>query len=163
MPWLELADGLEHRALTRDILPCQELTQRVKVRPDGKITVPLVNDVLVAGLTTNQVRDKIATALGTFIREPHVTVIVEAIQSYRVYFLGEIQRQGALNFYRPTRLLQGIAAAGGLTQYAEKEVVLLREVRGEEKRISVDYKRLLAGVETEQNVYLLAGDTVLVR
>ncbi len=138
-----------------------ELTVTVKVRPDGKITVPLINDVGVAGLTTEQARLEILEALARYIREPMVTVIVEEINSYRVYFLGEIQNQGALQFFRPTRLLQGIAAAGGMTEFAKKEITLLREENGAEKRMRIDYKRLIAGDASQKNFYLKAGDTLV--
>ena len=135
-----------------------DLSLSVKVRPDGKITVPLVNDIDVVGMTSSQVRDVIAKELARYIREPSVTVIVEAIRSYRIYFIGELRRQGALNFYQPTRLLQGIAAAGGKTDYANK-IVILREENGEEKRIELDYKKVANG--TDENIHLRPGDTVI--
>jgi polysaccharide export outer membrane protein len=138
-----------------------DLSGRFRVRPDGKITVPLVRDIEVAGATTEEVRERIVAALTRYIREPNVTVIVEAINSYRVYFLGEIGRQGALQFYRPTRILQGIAAAGGLTEFAKKEITLIREENGTEKRVSIDYKRLIGGDPAEENFFLLPGDTLI--
>jgi polysaccharide export outer membrane protein len=138
----------------------KDLSIGVKVRPDGKITVPLVNDVLVAGLTTDEVRDKITAALGEYIREPNVTVIVDRILSYRIYFLGEVKRQGVLNFYQPTRLLQGIAAASGATEFAGK-VVILRAGPSGETRTVFEYKKLLAG--THENIVLQPGDTVIVK
>jgi len=138
-----------------------DLSGRFRVRPDGKITVPLVRDVEVADLSTEEIRAKITTALTQFIREPNVTVIVEAINSYRVYFLGEINRQGALQFYRPTRIIQGIAAAGGLTEFAKKELTLIREENGAEKRFTIDYKRLINGDPGQENIYLEPGDTLI--
>jgi polysaccharide export outer membrane protein len=138
-----------------------ELGQTSKVRPDGKITLPLINDVKVAGLTPDEVRVKIGEALATYVRDPSVTVIVDQINSFRVYFLGEVNLQGAIQFYRPTRILQGIATAGGPTEFAKKEVILLREAEGSEKRIVVDYKRLLSGDVKQENFYLRPGDTLL--
>jgi polysaccharide export outer membrane protein len=138
-----------------------DLTVHVRVRPDGKITVPLVNDVAVVGLSTDQIRQRIRDGLATFIRDPNVTVMVEEINSFRVYFVGEVERQGALQFYRPTRLLQGIASAGGLTEYAKKEIILLREDQGIEKKIRIDYKRLISSENAEDNLYLKPGDTLL--
>lgn len=134
----------------------------VRVRPDGKITVPLVNDVRVEGLSTEAVRREIAERLSGFLREPNVTVIVEEINSFRVYVLGEVARQGPINFNRPTRLLQAISAAGGLTQFSKKEVTLLRDEDGVERRIRIDYRRLLAGDPAQSNLYLKPGDTILV-
>jgi len=140
-----------------------DLSVRVIVRPDGKITVPLVNDLEVVSLTTDQIRERIATALAKFVREPAVSVIVEQINSYRLYFIGEVNKQGAMNFFRPIRLLQAIAAAGGPTQFASKEIVLLREENGVERRVVINYKRLIAGEPGEENIYLQAGDTLLFR
>jgi polysaccharide export outer membrane protein len=138
-----------------------DLTLTVRVRPDGKITVPLVNDVMVAGLTPTQVRDQVSERLSVYIRDPAVTVIVEEINSYRVYFLGEVQRQGALQFYRPTTLLQGVAAAGGLTEFAKKEITLIREESGTKKWFKIDYKRLVAGDPSQPDLNLEPGDTVI--
>jgi len=140
-----------------------DLSVEVQVRPDGFITVPLVNEVSVVGKSPEQVRRAVSTALAKYIREPLVTVIVEEINSYRVYFLGEINDQGVLNFYRPTTLLQGVAAAGGLTEFAKKEITLLRIKSGKERRINIDYKKLLAGDGSAENIYLEAGDTLLFR
>jgi polysaccharide export outer membrane protein len=138
-----------------------ELSGRFRVRPDGKITVPLVQDIAVAGLTTEEVRVKVRDALTKYIRDPNVTVIVETINSYRVYFLGEINRQGPVQFYRPTRIIQGIAAAGGLTQFAKKEITLIREEGGVEQRLGIDYKRLVGNDPAQENFYLEPGDTLI--
>jgi polysaccharide export outer membrane protein len=138
-----------------------DLSLTVKVRPDGRITLPLIHDVAVAGQTPERLRAEIADRLGKFLHEPNVTVIVEQNNSFRVYFLGEIANQGALLFYRPTRLLQGIASAGGLTDFAKKEITLLREQGGVEKRLSIDYKRLFSGDSAQENIYLQPGDTLL--
>lgn len=137
-----------------------DLTLKVKVRPDGKITLPLVNDIRVVGLTTDQVRAKVAEALQSYVRDPNVTVIIDAILSYRVFFIGEVRRQGALNFYQPIRLIQGLAAAGGVSEFGN-QVIVLREVSGRETRNEYDFKKLLAGAH--ENVILLPGDTVIVK
>lgn len=139
-----------------------DLDLSVRVRPDGKVTIPLVNDISVVGLTAEEIRLELRERLSNYIRDPNVTVIVEEINSFRVYILGEVNRQGVLNFTRPTRLLQALAAAGGLTQYSRKEIVLLREQDGVEQRIRIDYKRLLNGDSTQQNLYLKPGDVLLV-
>jgi len=138
-----------------------DLSQTIQVRPDGVITLPLINDVRVEGLTPAQVRQKIAEALRDFVRDPSVTVIVEQINSYQVFFLGEVRSQGRIQFYRPVRLIQAIATAGGLTEFARKEIVLLREEYGVEKRISIDYKKLINGDPSQENIILKSGDTLL--
>jgi polysaccharide export outer membrane protein len=138
-----------------------QLTLDVVVRPDGKITVPLVNDVAVAGRTPEEIRGTLRSKLSDFIREPQVTVIVTDIQSYRVYFLGEVLDQGVQTFGRPVRLLQAIASAGGLTEFAKKNITLVREIDGIEKRIEIDYKKLLEGQPSQENLYLEPGDVLL--
>ena len=138
------------------------LTQEaLKVRPDGAITMPLVNDIRVVGLTPMQIRDLLAEKLAQFVRDPNVTVIVVEINSFRIYFLGEVTLQGAQTFSRPPRLLQAIAAAGGLTQFAKKEVVLLRQEGGTETRHAINYKLLVAGDPRQENVWLRPGDTLI--
>ena len=140
----------------------RDLSVSVKVRPDGKITLPLVNDVLVKDLTADQVRQLLATRLAGFIKDPNVSVAVAEINSFRVYVLGEVNRQGPINLFRSTRLLQVIASAGGLTQFSKKELTVLRDEGGVERRIRVDYKKLIAGDASEVNLYLRPGDTVVV-
>ena len=114
-------------------------------------------------MTPLEVRDLLNKELTVYVRDPNVTVIVDQINSFRVYFIGEINGQGAYNFYRPTRLLQAVAAAGGPTEFAKKEISLLREEDGVEKRTRVDYKRLLAGDPAHENFFLRPGDTLLFR
>lgn len=138
-----------------------ELTMSVKVRPDGNISMPLINEVKVQGLTPEQVRRRITELMRDYVRDPNVTVIVEEINSFRVYFLGEVQTQGPIQFYRPTRLLQGLSTAGGLTEFSKKEITVLREEFGIEKRIEVNYRKLWSGEPGDYNIYLRPGDTVL--
>jgi len=138
-----------------------ELSRPVKVRPDGRITVPLVDDLHVVGMTPIAVKELIRDRLAEFIRDPNVTVIVDQINSFRVYFVGEVNMQGAKNFTHPPRLLQAIAAAGGLSQFSKKEVVLLRQRAGVETRIIVNYKRLVAGDPGQENLFLEPGDTLI--
>jgi polysaccharide export outer membrane protein len=133
----------------------------LRVRPDGKITVPLAGDIHVVGRKPQVVGQTIGQKLAQFIKEPNVTVIVEEINSFRVYFLGEVNVQGAISFAKPTRLLQGIAAAGGLTQFAKNEVILLRQEGAAEKRVTINYKLLLAGDPRQDNMYLEPGDTLI--
>ncbi len=134
----------------------------LRVRPDGKITFPLANDIRVEGLTPDQVRREITTRLSGFLKDPNVTVIVEQMSTFRVYVLGEVNTQGILSLYRPARLLHALAAAGGVSPYSKKEIVVIREKLGVEQRIQVDYKRLVAGDPTQENLHLQPGDTILV-
>jgi len=162
-----LAPGADYRIGIEDVLRVTvwgepNLDTRVRVRPDGKISLPLTNEIVVEGLTPEEIRREVATRLAKLIRDPTVSVIVEEINSFRVYVLGEVAHQGAMTFSRPIRLLQALASAGGLTPYSKKEIVLLRDVGGTEQRLRIDYARLLAGHPGTANLYLRPGDTILV-
>ncbi len=140
----------------------KDLSVSVKVRPDGKITLPLVNDVQVRDLTPDQVRQLVATRLAGFIKDPNVSVTVDEINSFRVFVIGEVNKQGPVNFTRPTRLLQALAAAGGFTQFSKKRVTLIREVGETETRVRIDYRKLVSSNGSQENVYLKPGDTLVV-
>jgi polysaccharide export outer membrane protein len=162
-----LAPGADYRIGIEDVLRVTvwgepNLDTRVRVRPDGKISLPLTNEIVVEGLTPDEIRREVASRLARLIRDPTVSVIVEEINSFRVYVLGEVAHQGAMTFSRPIRLLQALATAGGLTPYSKKEIVLLRDVNGTEQRLRIDYSRLLAGHPGTANLYLRPGDTILV-
>ena len=137
-----------------------ELSYSLTVRPDGKVSLPLINDVSVAGLTPEQVRVGLEQRYAKFLREPAVTVIVEQFNSFRIYLLGEVNTQGIQAFKTPTRLLQALAAAGGLTKFAKNRITILRVIGGVEKRIYADYKRLTQA--QQENLMLEAGDVILV-
>ena len=139
-----------------------DLSKTVSVRPDGKITFPLVGDIQAAGRTARQITDDLTKALTRFIKEPVVTVVVEEINSFKVFVMGEVATQGALNLRRRTRLLEAIALAGGLTTYADKSnVVLMRYEEGKETRTRIDYRKVVSGEKPELNVFLKPGDTIL--
>ena len=137
-----------------------ELNYSLTVRPDGKVSLPLINDVSVAGLTPEQVRTGLEQRYAEFLRDPAVTVIVEQINSFRVYLLGEVNLQGVQAFKTPTRLLQALATAGGLTRFAKNRITILRVIGGVEKRIEADYKRLIQA--QQENLRLEPGDVILV-
>ena len=140
-----------------------ELGKLVVIRPDGKITFPLVGDVQAAGRTPRQLADDLTKSIARFIKEPVVTVIVEQIDSFKVFVLGEVTIQGALNLRRRTRLLEAIALAGGMSKFADKSnVLLLRFEDGKENRTKIDYRKVVSGERPELNVYLKPGDTIIV-
>lgn len=140
-----------------------DLSMSVWVRPDGKITLPLVNDVQVVGMTPDDVRKEIASLLSTYVKDPNVTVIIEEINSFKVYFLGDgIASQGIQSFRKPTRLLQAIAAAGGFTDFAKKNIRIFRERGWGEVRIDVDFKQIMRGGAGDANLFLKPGDTLIV-
>jgi polysaccharide biosynthesis/export protein len=140
-----------------------DLNKSVIIRPDGKISFPLVGDVQAAGRTPRQLTDDLTKVLSRYIKEPVVTVTVEEINNFKVFVLGEVTTQGALNLHRRTRLLEAIALAGGMSQFADKSnVVLLRYEDGKESRTRIDYKKIVTGEKPELNVFLKPGDTIIV-
>jgi len=135
----------------------------VTVRPDGKIGFPLIGDVQAAGKSPRELDAEVTSALARFIKEPVVAVLVEEINHFKVFVLGEVHTQGQLVLRQPTRLLQALALAGGLTQYADKSnVVLVRTEDGRESRMRVDYRKLVTGDRPESNYDLKPGDTIIV-
>ena len=140
-----------------------ELSATVPVRPDGKISLPLVDDVPAAGLTPEALKDSLVALYRPYVSVPNITVIVEQINSFRVYVLGEVNSPGAYNLGRPTRILAVIALAGGFSKFAgKKRVMLLRDVGAEQQRIEVNLKSVYSGKDIDANVLLRAGDTVVV-
>jgi polysaccharide biosynthesis/export protein len=140
-----------------------ELTRTVPVRPDGKISLPLLNDVQAAGLTPTQLSAQITESLKKFVTEPQVTVIVTTINSQRIYILGEVTRAGAYPLLPEMTVLQGLSSAGGFTQFANlKKIYILRQENGKQEKYPFNYKDVVAGKHTEQNIMLKAGDTIVV-
>jgi polysaccharide export outer membrane protein len=139
-----------------------ELSKLLNVRPDGKITVPLVGELQAAGKTPQQLSAAITEGLVKFVKEPIVTITVEQINSFKVYMIGQVGKQGELSLKRRTRLLQAIAMAGGLSPYASKNIVLVREEGSREVRTEIDYRKLISGERPELNLYLKPNDTIIV-
>ena len=140
-----------------------ELTRPVPVRPDGKISMPLLNDVQAAGKTPLQLAADITTGLKKFVTDPQVTVIVTTINSQRVFILGEVNRAGAYPLLPDMTVLQALSSAGGFTIYANlKKIYVLRAEAGKQVKHPFNYKDVLAGKATDQNIVLRAGDTIVV-
>jgi polysaccharide biosynthesis/export protein len=140
-----------------------ELTQTVPVRPDGKISMPLLNDVQAAGLTPTQLKTQITDGLKKFMTDPIVTVIVTQINSQRVYITGEVTHAGAFPLLPETTILQALSSAGGFTQFANvKKIYMFRTVNGKRVVFPFNYKDVIHGKNTSQNVVLEAGDTIVV-
>ncbi len=121
-----------------------ELTRTVPVRPDGKISMPLLNDVRAAGLTPNQLAAQITTSLKRFVTDPQVTVIVTQINSQRVYILGEVLRTGAYPLLPEMTILQALSSAGGFTPFANrKKIYMFRVENGKQVKYPFDYKAVI--------------------
>lgn len=140
-----------------------ELTRTVPVRPDGKISLPLLNDVQAAGLTPQQLASEITASLKKFVTNPQVTVIVSQINSQRVYILGETVRPGAYPLLPGMTVLQALSSAGGFTMFASmKKIYVLRQEGGKQEKFPFNYKDVIDGKRAEQNIVLKAGDQIVV-
>jgi len=141
----------------------EDTTIRVIVRPDGKITVPLIGDVQAAGRAASEIAAQLTESLSRYIKEPLVAVIVSEINSFRVYVIGEVNSQGVLELRQRTRLLQALALARGLTEFANKsDIVVIREENGRIERMQFDYKKLVKDENASDNIYVKPGDTIIV-
>ena len=134
----------------------------VPVRLDGRISLPLLADIQAAGLTPMQLGAALTEKVKKFVQDPQVTVVVTAINSKRVYVLGEVQHPGPLMMQPDMNVLQALSSAGGLSQYANaKKIYVLRAAKDGPQRIPVNYKAALKG-EVHQNLDLQSGDTIVV-
>jgi len=141
------------------------LSRVVPVRPDGKISMPLLHDVSAAGLTAMQLRDKISRALAEFLPNPEVAVAVTDVRSMRVSVLGEVQKPGVLELRGTTTILEAIAMAGGFRDFASpsKITVIRTDAGGQTQKIRFNYNRAVSnGSSDEKNLVLKPGDVVVV-
>ena len=140
-----------------------ELTRTVPVRPDGKISLPLLNDVQAAGLTPTQLAAQITESLKKYVTNPQVTVIISQINSQRIYILGEVNRAGAYPLLPNMTVLQGLSSAGGFTQFANlKKIYMFRMENGKQVKYPFNYKEVISGKSSDENIALKAGDTIVV-
>lgn len=140
-----------------------ELTVDTVVRPDGKITVPLVGEIPVLGRTPAEVQAELTKRLEEYVTAPAVSVIVEAINSRKVYVTGNVNNSGEYDLVQPLRLMHVIAMAGGLNEFAKRDsIVVLREGANGVERIEVSVKAITSGNRLESNLLLRPGDTIFV-
>ncbi len=140
-----------------------EISRTVPVRPDGKISLPLLHDVQAAGLTPKQLGSQVTESLKKFLADPQVTVIVTAINSRRVYILGEVGRPGAYTLLPNMTVLQALSSAGGFSQFANlKKIYVLRTENGKQVKYPFNYKQVVSGQDAQQNILLQLGDTIVV-
>jgi len=140
-----------------------QLSADVVVRPDGKISVPLLNDVQAAGLTPEQLNAALEKAASKFIAEPDATVIVREVRSRKVYVLGQVARPSQVPLNSDMNVLQVLTAVGGVLEYADKGgIVIVRVENGRERRFKFNYNDVVKGKNVQQNIQLQPGDTVIV-
>ena len=133
------------------------------VRPDGRISVPLAGEVEVAGLTTVEIRDALVRAYEAYVAAPTVSLTVQEIRSRRIFIIGEVGSSGEFDIFQPTKLMQALAMAGGLTEYAKKDqIIILRDRNGLDERILVSIKNIETGKRLADNILLEPGDTIIV-
>jgi polysaccharide export outer membrane protein len=139
-----------------------QLSQSVQIRPDGKITLPLVGDLEAVGRTPLELRDQVATALKEYMNNPVVTVIVVEALASQVFVMGEVAKSGPVQIYGPTSILQALAMAGGLNEFANKKnISVLRNGPSGMQTIKFNYQDAIKG--DSRPIYLRPGDTIIVR
>jgi polysaccharide export outer membrane protein len=142
----------------------KDLSAEVLVRPDGKISLPILNDVTAVGMTPEQLAAEITKVATKFVRDPGATVIVREVRSRKVYVVGEVAKPGPFALGGEMNVLQAIAEAGGFLEVAKKgDVVIVRIENGKERRYKFNYNDVVRGKNIEQNIRLLPGDTIVVR
>jgi polysaccharide export outer membrane protein len=141
----------------------KELSAEVVVRPDGKISLPMLNDVAAAGMTPEALADVVAKAATKFVRDPGATVIVKEIRSRKVYIIGEVIKPGTIQLASDMNVLQALGEAGGFVEGADKgDVIIVRNESGKERRFKFNYNDVVKGKNPAQNIRLQPGDTIIV-
>ena len=146
-----------------DVWKEPEITRTIPVRPDGKISLPLLNDMQAAGLSAHELATTISKGLEKFINNPQVTVTVMEINSRRVYVTGEVARAGVIPLLPNMTVLQALSSSGGFTQFAKiKSIYVLRQEAGKQVKLPFNYKEVVAGKKPEDNILLQPGDVIVV-
>jgi polysaccharide export outer membrane protein len=141
----------------------KEMSTEVVVRPDGKITLPLLNEVRAAGLTPGQLKDLLVEESKKYVEDPNVTVVVKTINSRKVFITGEIGKPGPYALMAPTTIMQLLVVAGGLKDYAHSEkITIMRSENGKPVSLRFNYKEFVNNKNLRQNIELKPGDTIIV-
>jgi polysaccharide export outer membrane protein len=141
----------------------EALSKTIPVRSDGKISLPLIDEIQAAGLTPLQLKERLMEKLKEFVNVPDVSVIVMEANSFKVFVSGEVRTPGVYRLRSETSLLQFIPMVGGFTEWANpKKILIIRKEDGKENRITVNYKKIVTGEAPESNISLKPGDTVIV-
>jgi polysaccharide export outer membrane protein len=141
----------------------KDMSADVAVRPDGKISLPLLNDVQAAGLTPVELRDRLTEASKKYLEDPSVTVVVKEMNSRKVFITGQVAKPGPYPLTSATTVLQLISMAGGLQEYADsKKILIIRAENGRQVSYPFNYKDVVSRKNLSQNILLKPGDTVIV-
>ena len=142
----------------------KDMSADVVVRPDGKISLPMLNDVVAAGLTPEQLGDALTKAGSKFVRDSNATVMVREIRSRKIYIIGEVGKPGTFQLGSDMTVLQALGEAGGFVEGAKKnDVVIVRKDGNGERRFKFSYDDVVKGKNLAQNIKLVPGDTIIVR
>jgi len=141
----------------------QHLSRTVPVRIDGKISLPLVDEIQAAGQTPLQLKELLMQRLKDFVDIPNVSVMVMEAKSFKIYVSGQVKSPGVFVLKSETNLLQMIIMAGGFTDWAnQKKILIIRKENGKEKRMTINYKKIVKGDDPKSNIVLKSGDTIIV-
>lgn len=165
-----LSNGADEYVIgTEDVLAINvwkepEISRSVPVRPDGKISLPLIGEIEVRGLTPKQLQTQLERQFTQYIAKPEVTVIVQEVRSLKFNILGEVARPGSYTLSRPSTVLDAIATAGGFRDFAKQKGIYVLRVQpdGARVRLPFNYKQVIKGHNLEQNVELQPRDTIVV-
>jgi len=140
-----------------------DLTRDVTVTPDGKITFPLIGEIVAEGQTVLELKKTLTDKLQDFVTAPEVTVIVKESRSQVIYAIGKLARPGVLALAPNMTVMQALSAAGGFAEWADpKNIMIVRREGGKETQIRFNYKEYTSGEKMEQNILLKPGDTIVV-
>jgi polysaccharide export outer membrane protein len=146
-----------------DVWKEPDISRTIPVRPDGKISVPLLNDMQASGLTAMQLAASLRDGLSKYLNNPQVTVTVTEINSRRIYLTGEVTRSGAFPLLPNMTVLQALSSGGGFTQFAKlKNIYVMRTENGKQVKHPFNYKEVVKGNLAEQNIPLQPGDVIVV-
>src|SRR5262245_2189727 len=133
------------------------------VRPDGKISIPFIKEIHVAGLTPSALETMLTQKLSAYFRNPQITVLVKEVNSQKIYVIGEVKKEGAIRLQAPMTVLQVLAEAGGITDYAKRSKIQIYRIEGQKQKVyHFDYSEAVRGIQVEQNFQVLPGDTIVV-
>ena len=145
-----------------------ELGVSVPVRPDGRVSVPLLGDVQAAGMTPLALKEKLSHDFRKYVTAPEVSVVIKEINSRKVFVTGEVKTPGSFDLQPRAKLMQVLSMAGGLTPYAKGKVIVLRDNResrdtggGPDKRYEIDIRSIISGKRPQDNIILQPGDTLI--
>lgn len=145
-----------------------ELSVSVPVRPDGRVSVPLLGDIQAAGLTPLALKEQLARDFKTYVTAPEVSVVIKEINSRKVFVTGEVKTAGSFDLQPRAKLMQILAMAGGLTPYAKGKVIVLRDNRegkdkggGPDQRYEINIGAIVSGKRPQDNIILQPGDTLI--